>query len=165
MKNLTILLVLVCGLIACEKPYENVSVDKRYKGQPFVSLSSEQASINLGIDQGNNQSIEEGVFRDSLVLSHVLEEDLTVLLEMVDVESVGQQEINFSFQHTVTIEAGQNYGSFNVRALELKESELSQYKLAIRIKEVDNENVIAGLYGAKKENEEREKRFKTYSFQ
>lgn len=165
MKNTVILLLMIWVFAACENPYENVSEAKEYKGNPFVSLSSEQASIHLGTNENSNHTTQAGVFKDSLVLSHVLDFDLTVIFEMVVEESFGEVETHYSFQNTVTIESGHNYGVYYVRGLNIPVDEISKYKLAIRIQEVDNENVIAGLYGAKKENEEREKRFKTYSFQ
>jgi hypothetical protein len=164
MKNFVILL-LVWVFVSCENPYENVSEDKQYTGNPFVSLSSEQASVDMGINQNNNQSLQAGVFKDSIVLSHVLDTDLTVMLERVEDESFGEVGTHFDFQDTLTIKSGENYGVFYVSGLSIAVDEISKYKLAVRIKEVDNENVIGGLYGVKKENEPREKRFKTYSFQ
>jgi len=164
-KNIVLILIVACLFVACEDPYDNVSESKIYHGNPFVSLSSEQAAIDLGVNESNNHTQQAGVFVDSLILSHVLYNDLTVYLEIVDEESNGQLENHFSFQQTVTIQAGSNYGTYTVSGLNLQVDELSNYKLAVRIKSVDNEQVIAGLYGTKKENEERQKRFKTYSFQ
>ncbi len=164
MKNLVLVLVMVWSLVSCEDPYENISDDKTYKGNPFVSLSSEQASVNLGIHSGNNQINSAGVFKDSIVLSHVLENDITVSLQVVDEETFGDENVNFSFQHSVTIEAGNNYGSYTIEALDIPIEDISKYKLAIRIISVDDEHVIAGLYGVKKENEDRQKRYKIYSF-
>ena len=151
--------------VSCENPYDEVSESKKYTGNPFVSLSSEQAVVNIGINANNNHTIEDGVFKDSLVLSHTLDYDINIVLEVVGEETQGDVETNFSFQDMVTIPAGNNYGEFYVSALTIPNDEISKYKLAIRIKEVDTELVVAGLYGAKKENEERQKRFKTYSFQ
>lgn len=156
---------MVWTFVACENPYDLVSESKAYKGDPFVSLSSEQAAIRLGVNENSNHTQQAGGFKDSLVLSHVLNHDLTVTLEVVEEETHGDVDEHFSFQNTVMIEAGKNYGTFMVNALNVPVEEISKYKLSIRIKEVDDEQVIAGLYGAKKENEERKKRFKTYSFQ
>nr|WP_321451316.1 hypothetical protein [uncultured Carboxylicivirga sp.] len=163
--NVVLVLAMMWCLVSCEHPYENITADKTYNGNPFVSLSSEQASVNIGIDAGNNQTDKAGVFKDSLVLSHVLDEDLSVLLEIVDEETIGKEDVNFRFQYKVVIEAGKNYGAYTVEALDILLKDISEYKLSIRIAAVDNDNVIAGMYGAKKENEERQKRFKTYSFQ
>ncbi len=165
MKNVIILFLLIGVFAACENPYENVSEDKQYNGDPFVCLSSEQASIHLQINENNNEVTQEGIFKDSLILSHVLDHDLRVTLEMVEEESYGEINTNYSFQNTVNIEAGNNFGVFYVKGLSIPVDEISRYKLAVRIKSVDNENVIAGLYGIKKDNEARQKRFKTYSFQ
>lgn len=163
--NIVIFILMVWGLGACENPYDQVSEEKYYSGNPFVSLSSEQAAIRLGISKNNNQIEESGVFKDSLVLSHKLDHDITVFLEIVDEESLGNIDEHYAFEDRVVIEVGHYYGSFTVRNLGVPEDEVSKYKLSIRIKEVNDEQVIAGLYGIKKENEERKKRFKTYSFQ
>ena len=165
MKYIVILLLGIGTLGACENPYEEVSKSKTYAGDPFVSLSSEQATIKLGVNESSNHTLEAGVFQDSLVLSHVLEDDLYVELEMVAEESLGELDTHFSFQQTVYIAAGTNYGYFDVSGLDIPEDYISKYKLALRIKEVDIEGLIAGLYGIKKDNEVRQKRFKTYSFQ
>ncbi|MBI9062019.1 MAG: hypothetical protein JEZ14_08510 [Marinilabiliaceae bacterium] len=165
MKNIVALAVLVCAFVSCDNPYENVKEAKYYTGNPFVSLSSEQAVIRQGLDPDRNHTLQAGVFKDSLVLSHTLDHALTVTLELVDEATRGNVEEHFSFQETVTIQAGENYGNFTVSALEIPQEEVSKYKLSIHIKSVDDEQVIAGLYGAKKENEARKKRFKTYSFQ
>ena len=151
--------------MACENPYDNVSDAKYYQGDPFVSLSSEQAAIRLGVNENNNHTDQPGVFQDSLVLSQVLDHDIMVTLEVVDQETLGEVGIHFTFKEQVSIQAGKNYGSYWVRALDIPADELSKYKLSIRIKAVDDQGIIAGLYGIKKENEERQKRFKTYSFQ
>lgn len=165
MKNAFMLLMLALTLGACENPYDLVDDSKTYQGLPFVCVSSEQAVIRLGVNPNGNQTELPGVFKDSLVLSHVLDHDLTVVLELVAEETHGELETNFSFQERVTIGAGKNFGAFLVRAIGVPASEVGKYKLSIRVKEVDDAQVIAGLYGAKKENEERKKRFKTYSFQ
>jgi len=165
MKKIVVVLVLVCSIVACENPYENVLDNKYYDGDPFVSLSSEQAVIRLGTGQANNQPNQVGMYKDSLVLSHKLDHDISVTLELVDYGTYGDLDINFSFQKEVIIKAGDNYGAYLVQALELSEEEMSKYKLAIRIMGVDDQQVIAGFYGIKKENEERKKRLKTYSFQ
>ncbi|WP_027471477.1 hypothetical protein [Saccharicrinis fermentans] len=165
MKYILILLLGIGTLEACENPYEEVSKSKTYAGDPFVSLSSEQATIKLGVSESSNHTMEAGVFKDSLVLSHVLEDDLYVELEMVEDESLGDLDTHFTFQEIVYIAAGTNYGYFDVSGLDIPEDDISKYKLALRIKEVNIEGVIAGLYGIKKENEERQKRFKAYSFQ
>ncbi|SMO38942.1 hypothetical protein SAMN06265379_101436 [Saccharicrinis carchari] len=165
MKNIVIVLFALWVFASCENPYENVSEEKYYKGYPFVSLSSEQSAVRLGVHESTNQTMQAGVFKDSLVLSSTINEDLVVYLEMVDEETQGVLNDNFTFQEKVTIRAGHNYGSFTVSALNLPQDEVSKFKLTIRIKEVDKEQVIAGLYGIKKENEARQKRFKTYSFQ
>lgn len=165
MKNIVALVLLVGAFVSCDNPYENVKEAKYYTGNPFVSLSSEQAVIQQGLNPDRNQTQQAGVFKDSLVLSHALDHDLTVTLELVDEATRGSIDEHFAFQETVTIQAGKNYGSFLVSALEISQEEVSKLKLAIRIKAVDDEQVIAGLYGAKKENEARKKRFKTYSFQ
>ena len=165
MKNTIALFLLVMLFASCENPYEHVSEDKYYTGNPFVSLSSEQAAIRLSVNESTNHSLQAGEFKDSLILSHTLDQTILVTLEIVNEATQGTIDEHFAFQQTVMIEAGQNYGSFTVNALNIPEDEVSQYKLAIRIKEVDNEQIIAGLYGTKKENEPRQKRFKTYSFQ
>lgn len=165
MKNIVAVIVLVWAFVACENPYENVSEAKFYNGNPFVSLSSEQAAIRLGVNQRSNHTSQAGVFKDSLVLSHALDHDITVTLEMVARETFGDMDTHFTFQEAVRIEAGKNYGSYTVSALSVPTDEVSRFKLSIRIKEVDDEQIIAGLYGTKKENEARKKRFKTYSFQ
>ncbi len=165
MKNFIALFFAILTLGSCENPYDLVSESKTYKGDPFVMLSSEQAAIRLGISQNNNHSSLPGIFRDSLVLSNALDHDLTITLELVGNESFGALNEHFKFQDKVIIDAGSNYGSFTVHALDIPISEISKYKLSSRIKETDDPLVIAGLYGSKKENEERQKRFKTYSFQ
>ncbi len=161
MKNTVVLMVLVLAFVSCDNPYDNIKEAKYYTGNPFVSLSSEQAVIRQEV----NQTQQAGVFKDSLLLSHVLDHALTVSLEVVDAATSGTVDEHFTFQETVTIEAGNNYGDFTVSALDIPQEEVSKFKLAIRIKAVDDANVIAGLYGIKKENEARQKRFKTYSFQ
>ncbi len=165
MKNIIVLFLLVMLFVSCENPYEHVSEEKYYTGNPFVSLSSEQAAIRLGVNENTNHSLQAGVFKDSLILSHAIDRTIMVSLEIVNEATQGTINEHFAFQETVMIEAGQNYGSFTVSALNVPENEVSRYKLAIRIKKVDDEQIIAGLYGAKKENEPRQKRFKTYSFQ
>jgi hypothetical protein len=130
-----------------------------------VSLSSEQAVVRQGINVVNNHSDQAGVYRDSLVLSHKLEHDIAVTLEWVDEETNGEVDTNFNFQSVVNIKAGDNYGYYTVSALELKQAHINTYRLAIQIKEVDDPHIIAGLYGSKKENQARPKRFKTYTFQ
>ncbi len=161
LKNIAILVLSIWVLAACEDPYENVSSDKSYDGSPFVSLSSESASIHMSATREQ----EAGIFKDSIALSHVLTQDLLVTLEYVAEESYGTLNTNYAYQETVLIEAGENYGYFEVQGIDIPLDEMSKYKLSIRISEVNNDNVIAGMYGAKKENEAREKRFKTYSFQ
>lgn len=156
---------MIWGFFSCENPYENVSEPKHYNGDPFVSLSSEQAIVRLGVNEALNNTKEAGVYRDSLLLSQKLDRDIIVTLEWVAEETQGEVETNFSFQQQVIIKADTNFGNFTTTALTLPENELSKYKLAIRIKEVNDEHVIAGLYGLKKENEDRKKRFKTFSFQ
>lgn len=165
MKYLVLSLLIGCSLLSCENPYENVSDVKYYDDNPLVSLSSEQALVRVGLDEENNHTNKEGVYQDSLLLSHKLDHDITVILEGVSGETTGEIDENFSFQREVVIEAGNNYGSYNVSALDINEDNISAYKLAIRIKEVDDPNVIAGMYGSKKEKQARPKRFKTYSFQ
>ncbi|PWD97936.1 hypothetical protein [Marinilabilia rubra] len=165
MKHTIIILLLAYVFVGCENPYELVKESKVYKENPLVSLSSEQAVIHLGVDETGNHTPEAGVFKDSLVLSHVLDHDINVTLELVEDETFGEVETHFSFQKEVTIKAGQNYGTYKVQALNVPVEAISKYKLSIRIKEVDDDNIIAGLYGVKKENEDRKKRFKTYSYQ
>lgn len=162
-RNIFVLAFVVLGFVACDDPYENVSQPKHYTGNPFVSLSSEQAAISLGV-KSSNHTAQAGVFKDSLILSHAQENDLKVQLELVATETQGDIDVNFSFQKEVSIEAGKNFGSYTVRVLDLPANDLSRYKLSIRIKETNNPEVIAGLYGAKRKNEARQKRFKTYSF-
>ncbi len=165
MKNIVIVFIIGLTLGACDNPYDLVSESKIYNGNPFVMLSSEQAAIRLGINENSNHTSLPGIFKDSLVLSHKLDHDLTVVLEFVSEESFGALNEQFSFQEVVIIDAGQNYGAYTVHALNIPVSSISKYKLSVRIKSTDDEKVIAGLFGAKKENEERKKRFKTYSFQ
>ncbi|MCT4586745.1 MAG: hypothetical protein N4A71_02900 [Carboxylicivirga sp.] len=165
MKNFVIVFLIGFGLWACENPYENVSDPKYYDDDPFVSLSSEQAVVRMGLDEEHNHSSIPGVYRDSLVLSHKLDHDINVTLEWVQEETNGEVGTNFSFQKVVSIDAGQNYGHYNVTGLDFADGNINSYKLAVRIKGVDDQNVIAGLYGSKKENQARPKRFKTYSFQ
>ncbi len=164
MKNIITSILMVWAITSCENPYDNVSDPKHYTGAPFVSLDSEQAVIDLNVNQPDNHSWEAGVYKDKLILSHALDHDITVTLEIVDEETTGAVGTNFEFQETVVITAGETFGSFKISALTIADADISKYKLAIRIKEVDTPNVIAGLYGIKKENEERKKRFKTYSF-
>ncbi|MCG8579457.1 MAG: hypothetical protein MI866_06050 [Bacteroidales bacterium] len=165
MKYIVLILLIGCGLLSCENPYDNVSAPKYYHDDPLVSLSSEQAVVRKGINVINNHTSQAGVYRDSLVLSHKLEHDIVVTLELVDEETNGEVDTNFSFQSVVTIKAGYNYGQYTVSALELEQEQINTYRLAIRIKEVDDPGIIAGLYGSKKENQARPKRFKTYVFQ
>jgi len=165
MKKSFVLIIIAFIFLACENPYELVSEDKNYKGNPFVSLSSEQASIRLGINEGANNSPMAGVFKDSIVLSNPLNDALVVWLEFDNQESQGILDTHFSFQEQVIIEAGASYGTFLVSAEEISEEDMSSIKLAIKIADVDNENVIAGMYGIKKENEDRKKRIKVYTFQ
>lgn len=165
MKHTVILLLMVLAFAACENPYDLVSESKVYSNNPFVSLSSEDAAIRMDVNQAANHTLQAGVFKDSLILSHALDHDLTVTLELVEAGTRGDLEQHFRFQNTVIIPAGTNFGTYLVTALNVPLSDISKYKLAIRIKEVDDAGVIAGMYGTKKENEERKKRFKTYSFQ
>lgn len=165
MKKIIFVLFVIWGFFSCENPYENVSQPKHYNGDPFVSLSSEQAIVRLGVDESINNTKEAGVYKDSLVLSQKLNRDIIVTLELVAEETEGEVNTNFSFQQQVTIKADNYFGSYTATALTLPDDELSKYKLAIRIKEVNDKDVIAGLYGLKKENEDRKKRFKTFSFQ
>ena len=165
MKNLFVIILMVLAVTSCEDHYENVKDPKHYTGDPFVSLNSERAVISLEVNKPVNNTWQAGVYKDKLVLSHPLDHDISVTLEVVNEETFGSLDTNFEFQQTVVIEAGDNYGSYTISALSIPEKEISKYKLAIRIKEVDDPLVIAGLYGIKKENEERKKRFKTYSFQ
>lgn len=158
-----ILIIWLCS--SCEKPYELVSEEKHYDGAPFVSLSSEQALIRLGINEGVNNTPEAGLFRDSIILSHKLDYPITVFLDVVTTETHGNLNTHFSFQQEVTINSGDNYGSFTVLAGEIPQNEISKYKLTIHISKCDNPDIIAGMYGIKKENEDRQKRFKSYSFQ
>ena len=150
-----ILIIIILALVwACRKPYENVNGDTVYDGKPVVMLSSESANIKIGT-----------VFVDSLELSSTITQDLKVTLEFVGKSSFGKLGDNFVFEETVVIKAGKYYGNFNVEAVEIPDVNTSLYKLAIRIKDVDNPNVISGLYGIQIEGEDREKRIKVYSFQ
>ncbi|WP_430812881.1 MULTISPECIES: hypothetical protein [unclassified Carboxylicivirga] len=163
MKIVLVISGLLMALVSCENPYENVSVDKSYTGQPLVMLSSEQAVVRLAASPANHSDIP-GLFVDSLILSHKLDHAIMVSLEVVAEATIGSVGEHFSFEQEVEIEAGNYCGSYGVEALDLPLNDISKYQLSVCITSVDDQEVIAGLYGAKKEGEEREKRFKTYSF-
>lgn len=162
MKNILALFLLQFALASCEKPYDLVSQPKYYTGDPFVCLSSEQASIKV---EGNNDETCSGIFRDSITLSTALDHSISVELELVPEETVGTLGTTFTFDDKISITAGSNYGIYYVKALQVPHDQMSQYKLSVRIKEVDDPKVIPGLFGIKKENEDRQKEFKSYSFQ
>ena len=162
--KIIILLSLTVFSFACEDPYANVSSDDVYDGKPIVMLNSEAATIRLSVHSGNN-SDKAGVFVDSLTLSHTLNYDIKVTLEFVMTASYGELGKNFIFNKEVVIKAGQYYGNYQVEAISIPLEDIVLYKLAVQIKEVDSDDVIAGLYGIQIENEERQKQIKVYSFQ
>ncbi|BDD12035.1 hypothetical protein FUAX_44670 (plasmid) [Fulvitalea axinellae] len=145
---------------SCDDPYENIPDDKSYNGKPFVSLSSESGVINLN-------GTTKGALTDSVALSHRQDHDITVTLELVERFTVGEVGTHFTYENNLTIPAGAFYGHFKAEALDVKEDgdvKISDYKLSVRIKSVDDPNIIPGLYGNKLEGEERQKRYKTISF-
>ncbi len=155
--------IIIATTASCESPYDNVTGGAVYSGDPYVMLSSEASSIHLEVNSSNN-SDQAGLFIDSLVLSHTLDHDLIVTLECYENNTFGEVDTNFRFQREVTIPAGENFGSFYVEALDIDAAQASSYKLSIYIDSCDNDQVIAGINGIKYENQEREKRNKTYSF-
>ncbi|MFI3281181.1 MAG: hypothetical protein R3Y44_04305 [Rikenellaceae bacterium] len=158
-----ILALLFAFATSCENPYENVKGGAVYSGDPFVMLSGEETSVNLGVSS-SNYSDEPGLFIDSLILSHPLDYDLRVTLETYDGNTFGDVGTNFRFQSEVLIEAGSYYGYFEVEALDIDAADALSYKLALKITATDSDSVIAGLNGIKYENADRLKRYKTYTF-
>ncbi len=159
----TAVVTLITLTTSCENPYENVTGDAVYSGDPFVMLSSEEASIYIEQSDKNN-SDEPGLFIDSLVLSHPLEQDLVVKLTTYSKNTFGEVGTNFRYQSEVTIDAGARAGYFEVEAIDIDATTASSMQLAIVIESCDNPNVIAGLNGIKLENEDRQKRNKVYTF-
>ncbi|MCG8411886.1 MAG: hypothetical protein MI739_11455 [Bacteroidales bacterium] len=164
MKKLILTIIALWSFSACDNPYDLVEADKTYNGKPFVSLNAEQGVVYLSVNEDKNNTDRPGVLKDSLLINRPLDHDLTVTLEAVPSETRGTVGKNFRFDVQAVIKAGKSYGYYTVQVLDLPEDQISQNKLSLCIKSVDDTDVIAGLYGLKKKNEERKKHFKTYSF-
>ncbi len=152
---------LAMGFTACTDRYDNIPLDKSYKGAAFVSMSGEEGVVYMNESRNGDP---EGVTTDSLALSHVLDHDVRIQLEFVAANSLGEVGKEFDFQKEVEIKAGQSYGRFTVSGLTISDEQAQDLKLAISIKSTDDPTIIAGLYGRKKALAERERFYKTFSF-
>lgn len=156
-------IVMLASFWACENPYDNVSGAKHYTDKPLVTLSSDQVAFKLEAIE-SDPTLLSGTFRDSLLLSHKLDQDISVTLKVVGEETFGDVAVSYFFDQVVSIEAGKNYGYYSIDVENIPVENISRYKLSLQIDSADTDMVIAGMFGAKKEDEARKKRFKTYSF-
>ncbi|KXX66532.1 hypothetical protein [Flammeovirga sp. SJP92] len=139
---------------------DKVSQDKFYTGNPFVSLSDDQVMLTLSKDTTNEIRLEH---LDSISISTPIDKPLTVLLK-VDSTSTGAYGVDYSVQTDVQIAAGASYGYYKVTANAIDPSMITRTQLVIYIESCDQPNVIPGMMGIKKENEDRRPRLKTYLF-
>ncbi|MBB3698506.1 hypothetical protein KMW28_15910 [Flammeovirga yaeyamensis] len=137
-----------------------VSKDKFYTGDPFVSLSGDQETLTLSKDTTKEIRVEH---MDSISISTPIDKPLTVTLK-VDSTSYGTVGVDYEVQTDVKIAAGSSYGYYKVTAKAIDPDEISKTNLILYIDQVDQPNIIPGLMGNKKNNEDRRPRLKTYLF-
>ncbi|WP_044209894.1 hypothetical protein [Flammeovirga sp. OC4] len=149
--------LLTLFLCACN---EIVSQDNFYTGNPFVSLSSDQSILTLSNDATKEIRLE---YTDSISISSPIDKPLSVLLK-VDATSAGILGEDYDIQTDVKIPAGSSYGYYKVTAKAIDKSKITGTELVIYIESCDQPNVIPGMMGTKKNNEDRRPRLKTYLF-
>lgn len=139
-----------------------VSEDKEYTGDPIVCLSSEQAIVQLSKENPTSGLVK--VFKDSVLISTPITEDLKVYIAIDQKKTTAKLDEHYSMQQEVVIPAGSYFGYFTFEGLEIPEEDVSKLDVAVYIDSVSNPNVIPGFYGVKYELAEREKRTKIFSF-
>ncbi|ANQ52875.1 hypothetical protein MY04_05725 (plasmid) [Flammeovirga sp. MY04] len=153
-RKLYILLVIIIS--SCNQEL----FDKVYKGPPFVSLSDEQQLIKF------DQSVQQKkiVWLDSILINEPIDIPIIVSLNEEISKSKNNLGVRFRFQDKVKINAGASYGYYTIDAEIIDEKLLSKSELVLYIEKVDNDLVIPGLQGIKKENEKRQPHYKSYFF-
>lgn len=137
-----------------------VSKDKFYTGDPLVSLSGDQQMLTLSSEPDQEIRLE---LTDSISISTPIDKPLTVQLK-VDSTSFGNLGTDYTIQTDVKIAAGASYGYYKIVAKAIDPDLVSRTQLVIHIESCDQPNVIPGMMGIKKNNEDRRPRLKTYLF-